>query len=146
MSAVFTPSPIRRNTSSSRSARASAGERVSVCRPAPTARCSTPAGGTVTFQAGVSGTITLTTGELAISKNLTIAGPGAGVITVSGNHASRVFDIAATYSVGISRVMISDGNGQLRDGGGIENHGRPTVTDSIISGNSTYGYGDGTAR
>ena len=100
----------------------------------------------MTFQAGVSGTITLTTGELAISKNLTIAGPGAGVITVSGNHASRVFDIAATYSVGISRVMISDGNGQLRDGGGIENHGRPTVTDSIISGNSTYGYGDGTVR
>jgi len=100
----------------------------------------------VTFQAGVSGTITLTTGELAISKNLTIAGPGAGVITVGGNHASRVFDIAATYRVGISRVMISDGNGQLSDGGGIENHGTLTVTDSIISGNSTYGYGDGTAR
>src|SRR6516225_6123166 len=61
----------------------------------------TPAGGTVDFQAGLTGTITLTTGELAINKDLTIAGPGAGVITVSGNHASRVFNIAATFTVDI---------------------------------------------
>src|SRR6516162_2566653 len=48
-----------------------------------------PNGGTVDFQPGLSGTIVLTTGELAISKDLTIEGPGANVITVSGNHASR---------------------------------------------------------
>src|SRR5262249_15999560 len=59
----------------------------------------TPAGGTVDFQPGLSGTITLTTGELAINQDLTIAGPVADVITVSGNHASRVFDIAATFTV-----------------------------------------------
>src|SRR5262249_54393022 len=47
----------------------------------------TPPGGTVDFQAGLTGTILLITGELAITKNLTIAGPGADVITVSGNHA-----------------------------------------------------------
>src|SRR5215469_2866993 len=58
----------------------------------------TPAGGTVDFQAGLSGTITLATGQLAINKDLTIAGPGADVITVSGNHASRVFDIGATVA------------------------------------------------
>src|SRR5262249_30471777 len=46
----------------------------------------TPSGGTVTFQHGLTGIITLTTGELAISKDLTIAGPGASTITVSGSH------------------------------------------------------------
>ena len=59
----------------------------------------TPAGGTVDFQPGLSGTITLTSGELAIGNDLTIAGPGADIITVSGNHASRVFDITAASHV-----------------------------------------------
>src|SRR5512142_1600009 len=38
----------------------------------------TPAGGTVDFQPGLSGTITLTSGELAITKDLNLVGPGAG--------------------------------------------------------------------
>src|SRR6516162_2302186 len=69
----------------------------------------TPSGGTVDFQPGLSGTITLTTGELLIAKDLTIAGPGAGVLTVSGNQASRVFNIAATDTVTISGLTIADG-------------------------------------
>src|SRR5262249_46453910 len=36
----------------------------------------TPAGGTVDFQPGLSGTIALSTAELLIDKDLTIAGPG----------------------------------------------------------------------
>src|SRR5262249_37399020 len=61
----------------------------------------TPSGGTVDFQPGLTGTIVLTTGELAINKDLTIVGPGADVITVSGNKASRVFDIG-NYTTAIS--------------------------------------------
>jgi fibronectin-binding autotransporter adhesin len=54
--------------------------------------------------AGVSGTITLTAGELAISDAVTITGPGASKLTLSGNNASRVFNTqsapaAATISV-----------------------------------------------
>src|SRR5262245_49306757 len=62
----------------------------------------TPSGGTVDFQAGLSGTIPLSTGELLIAKDLTIAGPGADVITVSGNHGSRVFEITASVTVALS--------------------------------------------
>jgi hypothetical protein len=101
----------------------------------------TPAGGTVIFRPGLTGTITLTTGELAISKDLTIDSPGASVITVSGNHASRVFDIAATYTVNISGLTIIDGE-VLRataKGGGILNAGTLTVTNSTLSGNSAAG-------
>jgi hypothetical protein len=32
-------------------------------------------------------TITLTSGELLIKQGITITGPGAGNLTVSGNHA-----------------------------------------------------------
>jgi hypothetical protein len=92
----------------------------------------TPPGGTVTFQPGLAGTITLTTGELAITKNLTIAGPGAGALTVSGNHASRVLDIAATVT--ISGLTIADGMSS-DVGGGIYNVGALTIVSSSISGN-----------
>ena len=52
-------------------------------------------GDTILFAPSLNGqTITLTSGELLIKRNLTIAGPGAGNLTVSGNHASRVFELA----------------------------------------------------
>jgi hypothetical protein len=97
----------------------------------------TPDGGTVDFQSGLTGSITLTTGELAINKDLTIEGPGADVITVSGNHASRVFNIA-NFTVAISGLTIADGKVTGQDGGGIYNAGALSIIDSDLSGNSAY--------
>jgi hypothetical protein len=101
----------------------------------------TPSGGTVDFQPGLSGTITLTSGELAIAKDLTLSGPGADVLTVSGNQASRVFDIAAPSTVSISGLSIADGviRAAFIGGGGLLNSGTLTVTGCNVSGNSAYG-------
>src|SRR6266852_4116490 len=65
---------------------------------------------TIVFAPSLDGqTITLTSGELLIQHNLTIAGPGAGQLTVSGNHASRVFEVAATTrNVTLSGLTISN--------------------------------------
>src|SRR3954447_24114469 len=50
-------------------------------------------GDTIVFAPSLDGqTITLTSGELAISKSLDIEGPGADKLAVSGNNAVRVFD------------------------------------------------------
>ena len=43
---------------------------------------SAAAGDTISFAASVTGTITLNTGELAISHDLTIQGPGANVLAI----------------------------------------------------------------
>jgi hypothetical protein len=104
----------------------------------------TPAGGSVDFQAGLSGTITLTSGQLAVSKDLTISGPGADLLTVSGNHASRVFNVAATFTVSIAGLTIADGlaTDLPSQGGGILNRGTLTVTGSTLSGNTAL-YGGG---
>jgi hypothetical protein len=42
------------------------------------------------------GTIALTGGELSITDDLTIDGPGVQRLTVSGNDASRVFSVSAS--------------------------------------------------
>src|SRR5262245_19053306 len=100
----------------------------------------TPAVGTVDFLPGLSGTITLTTGELTIDKDLTIPGPGADVITVSGNNASRVFEVVPAVTVAISGLTIADGRpvGGTAQGGGILNRGTLVVIGSTLSGNAAY--------
>jgi hypothetical protein len=60
-------------------------------------------------------TITLTSGELSINKNLTIQGPGAGLLTVQstgrGNfNASRIFEVSSG-TVTLSGMTISNGDG-----------------------------------
>jgi hypothetical protein len=98
----------------------------------------TPAGGTVDFQPGLSGTIALTTGELLIDKDLAITGPGADVITVSSNHASRVFNVAAAIIVELSGLTVAEGtvSGSSGRGGGIFNTGTLTVSNCALTGNA----------
>ena len=88
------------------------------------------AGATITFNmtpGNVTSPITLTSGELSIDKNLTIQGPGANLLTISGNNASRIFNIQAGMTAGISGLTISNGN-SASDGGGIVNPGTLTLT------------------
>jgi hypothetical protein len=63
-------------------------------------------GDTIVFS--TNGTILLTSGELPISTNLHLAGPGAANLAVSGNGASRVFNISAgvTSSISASRFAM----------------------------------------
>ncbi|EGJ51783.1 PKD domain-containing protein [Desulfocurvibacter africanus] len=64
-----------------------------------------------------SGTITLTTLELSIPENLTIIGPGANNLTVSGSGV-RCFNITAD-SVTLSGLTIAQGNAGTGNGGCI---------------------------
>ncbi len=59
----------------------------------------------IAFASGLHGTITLTSGELLITDSLTITGPGSSKICVSGNNASRVFDMSPSSG---SRYQQSD--------------------------------------
>jgi hypothetical protein len=98
-------------------------------------------GDTIDFAANLTGTITLTTAELVVGKNLTISGPGLSVLTVSGNNASRVFNITGGI-VSISGLTIANGHSTSANGGGIYNDGTLTVASSAITDNQAY-YGGG---
>ena len=72
---------------------------------------------------GISGVITLTTGELLVDKSVTINGAGADVLAIDGNAASVVFFIFRNRpgeTVTISGLTIRNGRGGSF-GGGIEN-------------------------
>jgi hypothetical protein len=103
------------------------------------------AGDTIVFDPSLNRqTITLTNGELDIARSLTIQGPGAGQLAVSGDNQSRVFEVdGATTNVTLSGLTITQGNGLGTDGGGILNlSGTLTVNSCTLSGNSA-GYGGG---
>ena len=77
----------------------------------------TPSDGIVTFASGL-GQITLTSGSLVITKNLTITGLGAANLAISGNSASRVFVVREGVTATIQGVTIRDGHSTDVDGGG----------------------------
>ena len=95
----------------------------------------------------------MTTGELLIGRNLTITGPGATNVTVSGHNTNRVFEIATNVTVSISALSIANGlvtgtsgntnnlnqsNGGDALGGGILNAGTLTLWLLTID-NCKYG-------
>lgn len=90
-------------------------------------------GDTITFgtQFNSPTTITLLQGQIPISKNLTIAGPGSNTFAISGNNAGRIFRISSGAVVSLSGMTLRDGRvgSNVNDvfGGGI------WVTDSVLS-------------
>jgi hypothetical protein len=102
-------------------------------------------GDAITFAIG--GTITNLTGELLISKNLNVLGPGLTNLAVSGNNASRVFNIASGAIVNLSGLTICNGHARDGaagtnsttpgwpgdDGGGIYNSGTLSLTNCVIT-------------
>jgi hypothetical protein len=98
------------------------------------------------------GSIALTGGQLNITDDLTIDGPGANHLTVSGNNSSRVFSISGgTTDVELSGLTIADGmatgttvvgpSGSVTMGGGILNSGgNLTVSQVTLSNNRVVGF------
>jgi predicted outer membrane repeat protein len=104
---------------------------------------------------GLSGRIILKTGELVVSKSVSVIGPGPAKLAIDGHAASRVFHITEGVSVTICSLTITNGRaiGDSPDkfGGGIYNgHATLTVSNCTLSGNSSGGGGgivnDGSSR
>jgi hypothetical protein len=105
-------------------------------------------GDAITF--GVTGTIQLTGGSLYLFHNISIEGPGAALLTVSGPgsrsypHNFRDFTVLPRATVSISGLTITNGYATQEDdpyrdgnlGGGIGNFGTLTLSNSTVTGNT----------
>jgi len=103
-------------------------------------------GATITFDPSLSGaTILLTNGQLNVPNSVSILGPGPGLLTVSGNHASPVFNITGT-NVTISGLTIANGQ-SAQNGGGINAGGPPgstlVINNCVVTNNSATAWGGG---
>jgi uncharacterized repeat protein (TIGR01451 family) len=97
---------------------------------------------TITFQSGLAGTITLTSGEMVITDSVRIFGPHGGGITVSGNDASRIFS-ADTREVTITNLTLT--RGRAAQGGAIDAHLNQLVLSGMTLSQNTALTGDGGA-
>lgn len=77
-------------------------------------------------------TITLASGEIVIAKDLTIAGPFPANVAISGNHASRIFNITAG-TVEISNLFFINGTAKGANGSGPNGHGAPGMGGAILN-------------
>jgi hypothetical protein len=87
---------------------------------------------------GAIGTANLTPTGLAISEAITINGPGARVLTITGRTSARVFRVLGA-KVNISGLSIVNGKATNDQGGAISNTGSLTLTDCTITNSSATG-------
>ncbi len=94
-----------------------------------------------TVNIGVTGTITLTQGELPLNKSLTLIGPGASSLTIDGGGTGRVFhQTAATTgttppatAVTISGLTVTNGSVTGNGGGLLVDSGSLTLTGCVVA-------------
>lgn len=93
-------------------------------------------------------TIVLSGSELVLGSNgsTTINGPGASLLTISGNNASRIISTGANVVASIDGIRFTAGNGagalNTGRGGAIYNVGGTlTITNSIVTGNTAANGG-----
>jgi CSLREA domain-containing protein len=110
--------------------------------------------GTINFAQGLTGTITLRN-TLNINKNVQILGPLSEPITISGNHAVRVFYVKPEVHFTIKNLTIANGEikgkqgilgksgarkGENVGGGGLcNNEGIVTIINCTFSRNKALG-------
>ena len=105
-------------------------------------------GDTIDFAPDLNGTITLLHGEIAITKALTIQGPGPDVIAVDANEKSRIFTISnaavTAIDVKIDGLTLTGGSVSGDNGGAVLSNGANlTISHCAIVGNSASGAGGG---
>jgi hypothetical protein len=95
---------------------------------------------TIDFDPALNGqTVTLTSDELLISKNIAISGPAADLLTVAraqGVSNFRIFHITPSHTVTVQGLTITNGSPGAGFGGGILNDGGTlSVINCTLSGN-----------
>lgn len=91
-------------------------------------------GDAITFD--IVGVITNSSSDLIISNDISIIGPGPGVLAVAGNsnNPPRIFTVAAGTTVSLSGLTLRDSYaGQFSNGGGIFNGGNLSVTNCVFA-------------
>jgi hypothetical protein len=96
-----------------------------------------PSSSTITFDQDVRGIIKLTGGDLVFvgGKSLTIIGPGANQLTITGANTGAIIHISRGATLNISGLSFSNSETVIH--GFFYNEGTLTLTDDVISANKS---------
>jgi predicted outer membrane repeat protein len=101
-----------------------------------------PAGSVIKFASTLANkTITLTSGELYLSRNLTIDATGTANLTISGNNRSRIFQVGASnnpVNATFKNLIIANGNAPSGEAGGgvnVANYGSISLIGCQLNNN-----------
>lgn len=89
-------------------------------------------------------TIDLTGGQLEITDDLTLRGPGADRLALSGLNLERLLRVASGVSVTIAGLTLRDGRAE-NFGGAVLNEGDLTILRSRLTNNTAINRGDSLA-
>jgi len=102
------------------------------------------AGSTITFDTSLSKrVIFLTSNDLTFTKNMTIRGPGAQSLAISGGQSGHIVRVLPGVTVAIFGLSFINSNTGQSQVGFIENEGTLTLTNSTVSGNRSSNLGGG---
>lgn len=118
-------------------------------REAITAANSTTGADVIDFAPQVNGTISLTGGQLDVTDDLSIYGPGKSQLTISGNGQSRVFDVTDA-SLAMNQLTVANGHavfdpstpwifaGGIDGGGGIRASESDVILEHVVLENNRF--------
>jgi len=115
-----------------------------------------PVGATITFDPALNGQMIVldtssSNNHIKISQDVTIQGPGSGMLTISGGSLTRIFFVAGG-NVAIGGLTLANGFAKGGDGSGgaagmggaiFLNGGLLTVSGVVLSGNQAQGGSGG---
>jgi predicted outer membrane repeat protein len=99
-------------------------------------------GGLVTFNCGGPATLTFTQ---PITPTASAIIDGGGIITLSGNLSTRLFNVPANLSLTLRNLVLDRASSGNSDGGAIRNLGRLTVEHSTLQRSTTVASASGGA-
>jgi predicted outer membrane repeat protein len=103
-------------------------------------------GSTIYFDPALTGQTIVLSSEIAINKRLTIDGTALDPrVSISGNHAVRIFNIGSNVSLTLRSLILKDGmmggTSYTKYGGAIYTNSTVMVTDVDFVGNTAYQAG-----
>jgi beta-glucanase (GH16 family) len=98
-------------------------------------------GGMIDFDPALAGgTIALTSGQLLVNRSVTIDASAVPGVVVSGNSASRVFQVEAAATVSMNDLVIANGVAAPQ-GGGVLNFGTLSLDRVVVRDNTENSAG-----
>jgi len=99
----------------------------------------TYSGANITFNGALMDqTITLTSGEINIMKELTLSGLGVTHLTISGNNASRIFHVFPGNNLEIKNMALKNAT-SVTNGGALFVEGNMTLDNVLLQNNFENG-------